>query len=108
MHPPWSWSLLGACVSNLWTSQSHCPSMLPVLEMKSKLTFLEIVTQKKRKKGPKGFVADNCLSMSVYGAAVATEETGVIVRKERGYIAVVSGTCADTTGALCPATVSTL
>lgn len=63
---------------------------------------------KKRKKGPKGFVADNCLSMSVYGAAVATEETGVIVRKERGYIAVLSGTCADTTGALCPATVSTL
>lgn len=46
--------------------------------------------------------------MSVYGAAVATEGTGVIVPKERGYFAVVSGTCADTTGALRPATVSTL
>lgn len=44
--------------------------------------------------------------MSAYGAAVATSGTGVMVRKEGGYIAVLSGACADTAGALCPATVS--
>lgn len=82
--------------------------MLPVLEMKSKLIFLETITQLKEERGPKGFVADNGLNMSTYRDAVVTKGTCVIVCKEGGYIAVVSGPCADTTRALCPATVSVL
>lgn len=62
----------------------------------------------KKKKGPKGFVADNRLNMSAYGAVVVTKGTGVIVRREGAYVALISGACAYTAGALCPATVSAL
>lgn len=76
--------------------------------MKSKFIFLETVTQLKKERGPKGFVADNGLNMSTYRDDVVTKGTGVIVCKEGGYTAVLSGPCADTTGALCPAMVSAL
>lgn len=62
----------------------------------------------RKKKGPKGFVGENQLKMSACGAAVVTEGTGAIVRKEGPCVPVVSGACADTAAALGPATVSAL